>query len=65
MTRSIEKKIGERISLDGDDLETVNKFSYQGHFLSTEKIDLISRIKSTWKKFRDVSCMLCKKCMHG
>ena len=50
--------------LDGDDIEKVDKFCYVGDVLSTEggvQEAVISRIRSAWKKFKDVFSVLCRK----
>ena len=53
-----------RLTMDGDDIEIVDKFSYLGDVLSTERgvhEAIIARIRSAWKKFKEVSGVLCKK----
>jgi len=53
----------ERLTMDGDDIEIVDKFPYLGDVLSTEggvHEAIIARIRSAWKKFK-VSGVLCKK----
>ena len=59
----LDKNLDERITLDGDDIETVDSFFYLENVLSTERgvqEDAISRIKSAWKKFKDVTSILCE-----
>ena len=50
------------ISLDGDNIEVVDKFSYLGDVISTEggaQEAVTSRIRSAWKKFKEVSNVIC------
>ena len=54
------------INLDGDNIEVVNRFSYLRYVLSAEggaQEAVTSRIRSTWKKFRDISSAICRKSM--
>ena len=62
----LDKNLEERITLDKDDIETVDRFSYLGDVLSTEggaQKAVTSRIRSAWKKCKYVSNILCKKNM--
>ena len=50
------------ISLDGDNIEVVDRFSYLGDVISTEggaQEAVTSRIRSAWKKFKEVSNVIC------
>ena len=50
------------ISLDGDNIEVVDRFSYLGDVVSTEggaQEAVTSRIRSAWKKFKEVSNVIC------
>ena len=50
------------ISVDGDNLEVVDRFSYLGDVISTEggaQEAVTSRIRSAWKKFKEVSNVIC------
>ena len=50
------------ISLDGDNIEVVDRFSYLGDVISTEgsaQVAVTSRIRSAWKKFKEVSNVIC------
>ena len=50
------------ISLDGDNREVVDRFSYLGDVISTEggaQEAVTSKIRSAWKKFKEVSNVLC------
>ena len=52
------------INLDGDTIEVVDRFSYLGDVLSTEggaQEAVTSRIRSAWKKFKEVSNVICGK----
>ena len=50
------------ISLDGDNIEVMDRFSYLGDVISTEggaQEAVTSRIRSAWKKFKEVSNVIC------
>ena len=50
------------ISLDGDNIEVMDRFSYLGDVISTEEgaqEAVTSRIRSAWKKFKEVSSVIC------
>ena len=50
------------ITLDGDNIEVVDRFSYLGDVISTERgaqEAVTSRIRSAWKKFKEVSNAIC------
>ena len=50
------------ISLDGDSIEVVDRFSYLGDVISAEggaQEAVTSRIRSAWKKFKEVSNVIC------
>ena len=50
------------LSLGGDNIEVVDRFSYLGDVISTEggaQKAVTSRIRSTWKKFKEVSSVIC------
>ena len=52
----------DNISLDGDNIEVVDRFSYLGDVISTEgsaQEAVTSRIRSAWKKFKEVSNVIC------
>ena len=52
------------ISLDGDNIEVVDRFSYLGDVISTEggaQEAVTSRIRSAWKKFKEVLNVICGK----
>ena len=54
------------ISLDGDNIEVVDRFSYLGDGISTEggaQKAVTSRIRSAWKKFKEVSNVICGRSM--
>ena len=60
----LDENVDERMILDGNDIETVGRFSYLRDILSTEREvqeTVTSRIRSAWKKFKDVSSILSKK----
>jgi len=48
----MDNNLEERLTMDGDDIEIVDKFSYLGDVLSTEggvHEAMIARIRSAWK----------------
>ena len=50
------------ISLDGDNIEVVDRFSYLCDVISTEggaQEAVTSRIRSAWKKFKEISNVIC------
>ena len=50
------------ITLDGDNIEVVDRFSYLGDVISTEgdaQEAVTSRIRSAWKKFEEISDVIC------
>ena len=50
------------ITLDGDNIEVMDRFSYLGDVSSTEggvQKAVTSRIRSAWKKFKEVSNVVC------
>ena len=50
------------ITLVGDNIEVVDRFSYLGDVISTKKgaqEAVTSRIRSAWKKFKEVSNVIC------
>ena len=49
------------ITLDGDNIEVVDRFSYLGDVISTEGAQeaVTSRIRSAWKKFKEISHVIC------
>ena len=50
------------ITLDGDNIEVVDRFSYHGDVISTEEgaqEAVTSRIRSAWKKIKEVSNVIC------
>ena len=50
------------ITLDGDNIEVVDRFSYLGDVIITEggaQEAVTSRIRPAWKKFKDVSNVIC------
>ena len=50
------------ITLDGDNIEVVDRFSYLGNVISTERgaqEAVTSRIRSAWRKFKEVSNVIC------
>ena len=50
------------ITLDGDNVEVVDRFSYLGEVISTVKgaqEAVTSRNRSAWKKFEEVSNVIC------
>ena len=50
------------ISLEGDNIEVVDRFSYLGDVIGTEggaQEAVTSRIRSVWKKFKEVSNVIC------
>ena len=52
------------INLDGDNVEVVHRFSYLGDVISTQEgaqEAVTSRIRSAWKKFKEVSNVVCGK----
>ena len=52
------------ISLDGDNIEVVDRFSYLGDVISTEggvQEPVTSRIRSALKKFKEVSNVICER----
>ena len=53
----------EMITLDGDNIEVVDRFSYLGDVISMEGAQeaVISRIRSAWKKFKKVSNVICRR----
>ena len=54
------------ITLDGDNIEVVDRFSYLGDVISTKKEAqeaVTSRIRSAWKKFEEVSNVICGRSM--
>ena len=54
------------ISLDGDSIEVVDRFSYLGDVISTEEgaqEAVTSRIRSVWKKFKEISNLICGRSM--
>ena len=54
------------ISLDGDNIEVVDRFSYLGDVISTEggaQEAVTSRNRSAWKKFKEVSNVICGRSM--
>ena len=62
----LDKNLNERVTLDGDDIKTVDRFSHLGDVLYLEEgiqEAVTSTIKSDWKKFKDVSCIIYKKGM--
>ena len=57
----------EMITLDGNNIEIVERFSYFGDVLSSEGVvrdAVTSRIRSAWKNFKDVFSVSCKKTCH-
>ena len=55
------------ITLDGDNIEEVDRFSYLGDVISTEggaQEAVTSRIRLSWKKFKEVSNVVCKDAYH-
>ena len=61
---TVIENLDKRISLDGDDIEIVDRFPYLGDVVSTEggvQEAVTSRIRSAWRKFKIVSGLLCKK----
>ena len=62
----LDKNLNERVTLDGDDIKTVDRFSHLGDVLYLEEgiqEAVTSTIKSGLKKFKDVSCIMYKKGM--
>jgi len=54
----------KRVTLDGDDLEVVGRFPYLGDVLSSVvgvQEAVTARIRSGWKKFKEISGLLCKR----
>jgi len=54
----------ERVTLDGNDLEVVDKFPYLGDVLSSaEGVQeaVTARIRPGWKKFQEISYLQCKQ----
>ena len=52
------------INLDGDNVEVVGRFSCLGNVVNAEggaKEAVTSRIKSAWKKIKQVSNVICRK----
>ena len=52
------------ISLDGDNTEVMDSFSYLGDVISTEggaQEAVTSRIRSAWKKFKEVWNVICRR----
>ena len=52
------------ITLDGDNIEVVDTFFYLGDVISMEggaQEAVTSRIRSTWKKFKEVSNVICRR----
>jgi len=52
----------ERVTLDSDDLEVVDKFPYLGDVLSSAggvQEAVTARIRSGWKTFKEISGLLC------
>ena len=52
------------ITLDGDNIEVVDRCSYLGDVISTEgdaQEAVTSRIRSAWKKFKEVSNVICER----
>ena len=50
------------ISLDGDNIEVVDRFSYLGDVICMEggaQEAVTSKIRSAWKKFKEVSNVIC------
>ena len=63
----LNKNTEERTTLDGDDIEIVNGFTYLGDVLSAEggvQEAVTSTVRSGWKKFKDICNVLCKKASH-
>jgi len=57
----------ERLTVDGDDIEFVDKFPYLGDVLSTEggvHEAIIARIRSAWKKFRKGISLRIKEALY-
>ena len=62
----LDKNVDERITLDGNGIETLGRFFYLRNVLSTKGVvqeAVNSRMRSAWKKLKDVSSILCKKDM--
>ena len=64
----LDKKVDERITLDVDDMEILDRLSdwISELFLALKERAqefVTSKVRSTWKKFKDVSIILCKKSM--
>ena len=56
----------KRIAVNGNDTETEDRLSNLGDVLGTQwkyRKTLTARIKSAWKRCKDVFCILCKKDM--
>ena len=52
------------ITLDGDNIEVVDRFSYLGDEISTEggaQEAVTSKIRSAWKNFKKVSNVICRR----
>ena len=52
----------KKLLWNGNDIETVDRFSYLGDVFSAEgevQEAVISRMRSAWKKFKGVSSILC------
>ena len=59
----LDKNLDKRITLDRNDAETVDRFSYLKDVFSTEERvqeAITSRKKSAWKMTKDFYSILCK-----
>ena len=55
------------ITLDGDNIEVVDRFSYLGDVISREggaQEAVTSRIRSAWKKLKEVSMLYAEEAYH-
>jgi len=63
----IDNNLEERLTMDGDDIEIVDKFPYLGDVLSTEggvHEAIIARIRSAWKNLRRFLVYYARRAFH-
>lgn len=63
-----KRTIAEKVNLAGDDLEIKGRFCYLGDVLSTDggvDASVIARTRAGWKKFKELSGVLCKRGMSN